>query len=819
MFAGFFRAAPYLLGVPDLDFHQVHIGVRPTRAAVRIGSYDGWHHAALRVLETLSVTWGGAGDVIVTTDDSGASPDAVWAAIELFDPDVWATHVATYRGYQLRDPEGYEAFLDQQVAQLEGGPAETSTERRSQVHELLTREPLSGWEPPESFWARARERLAPSWDVNYGHAEVVNDDELPSGLLVDVTQLSPLPDAVVVADTAALPAPVRLLAASRWGTLSPAGQKALEARGVEVREVHLADSDTSRVVTACWGGSTWPSEELRRALAMALGEDPEDDELRPDLGVLDTNGPFAISMMGLGWFSRPVPVHRDWPLALVLGDAASDFSLAMILDRLMGPALWVPPGVLGDQTARAVANVLTAPRRRYDRDRTVHVTSTSLTPDALADFVKSMEGMTFGDPERIIPSPRVPLPEDRPLTVADVQLSSSVEDELFIGDSTGRGLRARLPSSVQADGPFNLSWWNDVVRFDHRLPPRWPLNEQLVARSGSWRSRARVTREGLAFHSHPLGFISGGQRLDQIVDNPRLRFLDAATVFKILAEAAGVGMVESPAGKYTARTIELWGGLPRLIEDLQDRHVRGVLDAFQSTASSGQAPGNYLGDRRYLTLSDLGTAAGDNDVAPLLDRLLVTGVLRRGLSLRCVPCNHFGFYDADDVGQRFRCYRCRTETTIESQAVRGGSTEPAWYYALAEVVYQACRANFNVPVLALHAASHQAKSVLAITDHEFRLGQGDTVEIDVCAVIDGKIVLGEAKSSTSLGSTAAERKKKARRLRRAADLLTADKVLLASAASAWESSSLSAIEGAFKGSRCAIEVLSSVDPILSAPSP
>lgn len=800
-----------------VEFHQIHVGVRPTRVAVRVGSYEGWEHSALRILEVLSATWGGAGDIIIPGDDAGVTHEQLWTAVELFDPDVWATHVATYRGYQLKDPDGYERFLDAEIDELNRDNDERRGDRRAQLHEFYTREPLSQWEPPASFWERARSRLAPSWDRQYGHAERIRDDELPTGLLVDVTQLSPLPDRIVVAKTDHLPIPARLLIASRFGALAPSARASLEERGVSIQDVSISEDDLARVVGACWGGSRWPGVELQKQLAERLGFAVDDDSGYVALSALQEHGPFAMTMIGLAQFMRPVPVRHDWPLVVVVGDTADDFALAMSFDRCMGPSHWLPPSLLGADTVGILMTALGMPRQRDDRHRTIHVTSCSLDHAALEPIVARMARERGIDKVRI--SLPVPVPNHRPLTVADTHLASRLEDELFVGGTTGRGIRAQLPSGVEARNPVQLSWWNDVVRFDHQLPPRWPLNEHVVARSGAWRSRARVTREGIAFHSHPLGFISGSLRLDQVVDNPRLRFLDAKDAFEVLSAEAGIELVESPAGRYTARTTELWGGLAALTSDMQRPLVRRILDAFQSKAPSGKAPGNYILERRYLSVSDLQESTrAVEELSEYVDRFLHTGLLRRGLCLACPQCGSFAWYDADDVGQNFRCVRCRTSTVIDSEVVRGAGAEPTWYYALAEVVYQACRANFNVPVLALHQVAGTSHSVLGMTDHEVRFPD-DSVEIDLWGIVDGRIVLGEAKSVGVLEASAAKRRKKASRLRRAADSLTADILVLATAASSWSPSSVQAIDDAFAGARCQIDWRVSVDPYLIDGSP
>ncbi len=762
-----------------------------------MGRYDGWEHAALRILEVLSVTWGGANSIIVTCDDKGVTKDQLWDAVELYDPDIWATHVPTYRGYQLQDPGGYEQFLDLQTDKLQSEHEGDRGDRRRQLNDFFMRgTPITDWEPPAAFWERTRSYLAPSWDREYGHAERIADDSMPTGLLVDVTQLTPLPDALVVPRTEELPLAARVLVHSRWGALGPSAEERLHKRGLTISEVKFGLGDVRNVVSASWSGADWFSAAS---------------------GQLSASGPFAMSMVGLGNFVRPVPIRNDWPLAIVVGDTADDFALAMAIDRGMPPGLWVPPSLLGIDTVEVLASSLMSMRPPDDRHRTVHLTSCSLEAGDLEPVAHGLATALHDWPGGVRVSTRIPLPRDRPLTVMDQQLSSVLEDELFVGDTTGRGLRAQLPSGVLSDGPFNLSWWNDVVRLDHQLPSRWALNQHLVARSGAWRSRARVTREGLAFHSHPLGFISAGLRLDQVVDNPRLRFLGAKATFEVLAAEAGISLVESAAGRFTSRTIELWGGLSALIEDLQRPVVRAILDAFQSRAASGADPGNYILERRYLSLRDLETTLGQVDVVtdlqPLLDQFLQSGVLRRGLSMSCPRCRHFGWYDADDVGQSFRCWRCRSDTVIDSRVVRSGGFEPVWYYSLAEVVYQACRANFNVPVLALHRVAGDSRSVLGMTDHEVHFSD-DVVEIDLWGLVNGRIIIGEAKSGPDLEASAAKRSKKAARLRRAADALTADALVLATSASSWSPSTRKTITQAFDGARCRIDFLVDVDPHL-----
>lgn len=783
-----------------------------------MGRHDGWEHTALRILEVLSATWGGAGDVIVTSGEDGTADESHWSAVELYDPDVWATYVDTYRAFEMRDPDGFNRFLDEATdnyVKEHGGDRE---QRRASLHDLFMRDSSTNWQVPESFWDRARARRAPSWDREFGHAEIVCADADPTGLLVDITQLSPVPTRVVVPKTDSLPLAARVIIAAKWGCLAPGARERLEERGVPVRDVEMTEADLRWVVGACWGANPFIGEELRKAIAdaVALVSGAEADSA--DLAALDEHCPFAMTMRGLGWFSRPLPIPSDLPLAVVVGETADDFALALILDRCMRPAIWLPPSLLGDDSAHVLATAVSGLHAGNSRDRRIHLTSCSLGAEDVEPLAVALAATIYDGNQRVVTSFPVPLPEHRPMTIMDRLLANGVEDELFIGDTTGRGIRARLPSGLDHTSPFGLSWWNDVVRWDHQLPPRWALNEHLVARSSSWKSRARVTDDGIAFHSHPLGFISGGNSLAEIVDNPQLRFLAARDTFDVLAAEAGARIKESAAGLYTARAADLWGGVGKLTAALRTPLVRVVLDAYASKEPSGTRPGNYINERRYLSLDDLSDlVAGDEQLVSFVDESLASGLLRRGLCLACSHCRHFNWYDADDAGRSFRCARCRTEVVVDSTVVRGGGSEPRWYFSLAEVVFQAAANDFNVPVLALDTFAAGARSVLAMTDQDVTFHDGQVVEVDIWGIVDGRIVIGEARTNDDLGSSAGKRHKKVAGIRQVAEALTADVVVFATAAPAWSSAATTAIENGFAGAPCELRVLCSVDPHLASP--
>ena len=93
------------------------------------------------------------------------------------------------------------------------------------------------------------------------------------------------------------------------------------------------------------------------------------------------------------------------------------------------------------------------------------------------------------------------------------------------------------------------------------------------------------------------------------------------------------------------------------------------------------------------------------------------------------------------------------QNVADSGSWKGQANEPAFYYDLAEVAYQALRNNVQVPVAALYKLQSEAKSFLDLSEVELTNTEGTVVEIDILAIVDGRIVLGEAKTSDLVAKT------------------------------------------------------------------
>ncbi|WP_194923405.1 hypothetical protein [Catenulispora pinisilvae] len=110
-------------------------------------------------------------------------------------------------------------------------------------------------------------------------------------------------------------------------------------------------------------------------------------------------------------------------------------------------------------------------------------------------------------------------------------------------------------------------------------------------------------------------------------------------------------------------------------------------------------------------------------------------------------CADSSFYHLADIGNGYWCPRCRQHNAITDGAWTSAAHEPEWFYSLDEIVCLALDNNIHVPILALNQLAATARSFLHMPEVIVRR-QGETdLEVDLWAIVDGHIVIGEAKNT------------------------------------------------------------------------
>jgi hypothetical protein len=244
--------------------------------------------------------------------------------------------------------------------------------------------------------------------------------------------------------------------------------------------------------------------------------------------------------------------------------------------------------------------------------------------------------------------------------------------------------------------------------------------------------------------------------------------------------------------------MNLWGSFETLLSDLSGP-VRNLLDSFLPPTShhNGDYGAGYaIRDDGYLALTDLANALGADEGAArdVVDRLLKIRVLRRGLLLNCERCHWEAFYRIEHVGSSFTCAACEHSSLLKQERWYKADTEPAWYYSLDQVVRDLLRQHGDVPLLAANKLREGSSSFLWSPELTVKT-QRRPAEIDLCLIIDGRIVVGEAKSNGNL-SVGGGTSRPAAKLAGAAEILTADEIVLATSVPAWVPGTRPAVEKA-----------------------
>jgi hypothetical protein len=485
-----------------------------------------------------------------------------------------------------------------------------------------------------------------------------------------------------------------------------------------------------------------------------------------------------------------------------------DFCLALALDRCYGGAVWYPQAFsdgnddLAEVAQHTLAGVIDDV---VDPHGARSVLFTSLTMDGaqLEATVQTLREKTLSDFRFSVQDP-AGLPLGRPQRLLDQEQADRVHRVPFVGADLAGELPRLQPTKAGAKDVWACTWQVDITVDQHQLPARWCVNEHLSTEGEYARAELRSGVDGISYFSHSMGFVAAGSRVDQALARPQLRLPGARETFDALLAAAELHSRESAAGRFTQAALDLWGGLDQLASDLRRPSTNTLLHAYlcrpKRPSQEEEAPGVFLQgqDRRFLSFADAVTAtqAPETEVRTVLDDYIAKRILRRGLILQCGRCSHAAWYRLEELGQSFVCARCQQASLIIQAAWKKPETEPYWYYDLDEAVYQALGHNMRAPVLALAELASGAASVLTRTEADVYRGDLRIAEVDLWAVVDGKIIIGEAKTADRLSQSAKEERKVAHRLAEVAVAVSADEVVLATTAPAWNPQTIAAMEQA-----------------------
>ncbi|MFE4950160.1 hypothetical protein ACFQ9V_08615 [Leifsonia sp. NPDC056665] len=767
----------------QLRYRTATTALRCPRVVVLVPGFGDWRGWMRLAIKAASAHWGGGGYIYIPVSSEGKiHPDLLMAAIA-YDPDYIAILQEGVPAWRALAPDRLQ--LPPQVGLSD-----------DEYHQMLEASPV------RDDWARAASADLVAACTPLGYARKV-----PAGPPRHISSSTPLspqpflpapppgydrPYAALVA-SANWPGDINLMALARTGTPETSDQ----------RDQPVESTLLKWVISQAAGDAP---EELLWFSSMTLSTPARNHNTW--FGTASPN----LNVMWAG-------IQGD-QAAVIVGDTADDFALAVALDRMLGYALWLTEDIVQKHIVRS-------PDLQYSLQQTweiispfsaVPLWSTSLDDDHLSDvktqmrvFSNSIHVQDLSDADSdvvgdiIIRRPRMRMSGLRTLAMSDhlgeplaLPISEDDDGTLHVQTPVSSLLPEVHPDKMPLNSFGSPQWIVDVTVEGQITPTGRGLPSRWVVDDGDENATTviRSSRAGVSFLAASLGVVSANQVLASRLASPRIRQLGMYSWVQAMAESSGVDARLSRPGRFANLVANRLGSRKRLV-DLVASPMHPFLREFlpmrkgSSSAEVFPEDDGMLVNARQRILAYEALERLTPDVQPDLrrtwiDELLKARLLRQGLALNCEECALFNFISLDDIRQQFECKTCGALNEFAAARWKSITAEPRWFYDLHPALASLLADNGDVPLLAAHRLSAGARRYADTGEVEFR-SLSDTslnFEIDLIAHIDDQVVVLEAKTNGSL-ETGKSRHRLIMKRFRAAELLRADKVVFATTASEW----------------------------------
>lgn len=769
------------------------ISLRPPRVVILFLNDENWQNWARSAVAVASRIWGGGGFIFVPYDDNGDVPEALLEVVKAYDPDYFATMEGAPSDWLRLAPNSVEHLRMPEES-------DDAFRERLVTNETIIMDPrgaqatsrLATVSTPMTFaWSDAAPTVRPL---------VLRHDgaSLPRPLINAPRQGQESPWAAL-AVPASWTGELALFAAARTGSPPHTDSPRAQPDDVNLLAWILKGHESYKVIP----------DELLWFLSTELSTLPEDhktwfETASPDLIAVSTG--FNLS-----------------DGAIVIGDTAADFCLAVAYDRLLGFGAWLTEAAAEGLALRRESFQfgLTGLARRETFFRPISLTSASLSPADLDDHLNAMvrpvPQFRFGedfdlsesDPTRfVVEAPA--LDTGLHYLTMEEHLGSSVSTPVSILPGQTAELRSRFVAPVPSGEPLPLdstnspSWIVDVTLMPQTMPRGRQLDPGLlVNEDGRGRTAIRSSRAGVSFLAAAMEpVVVAGTVLASRLAKPRLRELGMLPWVTAISSKHGLRATLSRPGQNAELIARRLGGRDSLI-DLISGPMRPALRAFVSPGPTPRVKGvqahviDVSGGLRYLDWVAFAESANplpEMDLRTHVDTLLSARLLRQGLLLDCIECSQLSFLSLDDLGHTYDCARCGATNAFASGRWKRMTPEPRFFYDLHAAFRDLLKDNGDVVLLTAAALRAQAGFYSDVAEVRFTNTETDAeiYEIDLIALVDGRLTVAEAKKKADLDN-GSKRKSLIRKRFTAARLLQAETVLFATTDMEWSDSVQTAV--------------------------
>ena len=784
-----------MAGFPS--FKTVHASVRPQRVAVLVDKSDqDWQDTCLRVIEFFSQLWGGAYNLIVPTDGKTID-ERFWTILEAFDPDNLYVYRKSGEDLRLNRPDQFQKLLDAHVSSwLTQYGGDGQEHAKSEIEKSLRGAWASDFAIKSELQGEIKIRLSPFYFqesiVQAGAVGARSEVSFPLTSLAKIIRNTEHSDRFARVDAPADLMP-RLWYSAACGLLRDKAVEEFEAVGMTQDRFDFEEDELGQLIEFVITGQIqgpWALQPNKRIF-------------------VDLNGiaPFQLSMLQLGLY-RSVK-YTDWaePMVLVAGTTVDDFCLYYCLSRLRERVAWILPSItqkaLGSSPAAAarheVSFISQLHHQKFSQQSQGGLAYTSYSlADGELDTIIAWLGSPLGplqsiskakDVRHLVRMPLVAVERDNFQRDIPIQLSD---------DSTISPFSTPKPKHFHTIHPYEHRYITQLSVAGEAPPRHFHLGNWIVIDQRLTTQQARVGKDGPAYFCPNVAYFGGD--IDTVLVKPNLRLPPLHKIVVELARTQGYECRPSDKGIYADEAIAKWGGLDKISGFLRDESRRSLLERFIDKSRSEAGKGVYLTDdrRRYLDFPAVKNQVG-REAVDLIDELVSKQILYRGFIFVCSYCRNSTWFSVGEITQEFTCKRCGRRQ-VYTKAHWKMPDEPAWFYKLDELVYQGYRQGMAVPLLALdHLRSNTSENFSFTTDREFWKVNAakPEAEVDFFCVTDGVLTIGEAKKENRLGKSPSEENAEISKYKRMAVGLAARRLVFATLAEAWNTTTVERVTSAF----------------------
>lgn len=769
----------------ELVHEKVSMSLRAPRVAVTFRVTDNWRDVVRHVLCGITPLWGAEQVVLIPHDEKGQIRPEIWQLLQDFDPDHVLAPQYLYSHFL--------AFFPTAMDMVDGD----------------TQEPLAG-EKLESLVRDLDSRGETTTDPLSVHVAEGLRERLPI-FRTYVTEEAPRGQSSKFL--------MELSSAqSEWAqALYSSEKRVLVSQSHWTSDWALTLGALHGMVDAVAAAAMAKEEPGRRELLETITGTPA----RAAFLLSESSGPLASGWNGQSpALTRLQRGYSRFQGPIVVGDSAADFCLFVLCARVFGYSLWMTPKSLAELADDPTDNYVMW-RHLGARGRSgneITCVSTSLIGKDLEEIADAVQRHPFGQVQVEIDGKRRPMRADFKISVGalpnsavttDLYLEQCVDVQQVVPTRLTRSgqivaehaLVPPLPPDVLALGSFE---WIVDVELDKPIPPGTGTSPALftAAEGDGLQDVPRRSRAGLSWQAHTMRFVLSGTLPQDRIVKPVIRIPSLLEWAENRLAEAGIRLQYSAAGK-TANLVAARAGGRTALRELAVGPARRLLEAFRSvernTKSIAHFPdgdGVVLIDEPFLRWGAMSKLLSDeSELAVLVDELANSGLMRRGFVLNCQDCPHVSFVPVTEIGTTYRCPRCGSNNSFESARWRGALDGPPWFYDLHASMRNLWSQNGDLCLRTASRLSAGARSYLDISEFEL-LPEGKNrpeVEVDLLAIVDGQVVVVEAKTNAKFESGSSNRRQTAKKKLLAAKRFGADKLVLATSLSEWNAEDLNVL--------------------------